>query len=347
MKKLLLGACVAMMVSGAAIAQDAHFTQYFTSPLTLNPAMTGLVPEDLRFAGNYRTQWSTVSANPYTTATLSYDMAVLKGKLPEGDALGIGVMGMYDKAGSGGLQNTTVGLSLAYHKAFGYDRLHHLSFGFQGNLVQKNLNFAKLTFQDMYDAGLGTLSMPTGENFKNADLTYPDYNLGVMYSGKMADHVTGYMGYSYYHLTQPVETFLGNNNHTIHARHTGYLGGSFEMNPNTVLYASALYQSQASATEVLLGTAVGFVLNPGHDEEFQRNTIFYLGGWYRYGDAVAPYIAIEWTKMRIGLTYDVNVSTFTPATSGMGAYEISMLFFGRINKHERNPNYNWACPKIF
>src|SRR5271156_6168840 len=121
MKKIILGVGVAMLLGGSAVAQDVHFTQYFTSPLTLNPALTGLVNEDLRFAANFRTQWSTVSANPYITGTISYDMAVLKGKLPEGDALGIGLLGLYDKSGTGGLTNTTVGLSLAYHKAFGRD----------------------------------------------------------------------------------------------------------------------------------------------------------------------------------------------------------------------------------
>jgi type IX secretion system PorP/SprF family membrane protein len=347
MKKLILGVSAAMLFVGSVCAQDVHFTQYFTSPLTLNPAMTGLVEGDLRAAMDVRQQWSSVSAHPYMTGTLSYDMAVLKGKLPEGDALGIGVMGLYDKAGSGGLTNTTVGLSLAYHKAFGYDRLQHISFGFQGNLVQKRIDAASLTFEDQYNPATGTISSGTGENFTNGDLNYPDFNLGIMYSGKVADHVTAYMGYSYYHLTQPVETFLGNNDHQIHARHTGYLGGAFDMNPNTVLYASALYQRQAEAQEIVLGTAIGFILNPGHDPEFQKNTIFYMGGWYRYRDAISPYFAIEWSKMRIGLSYDVNVSSFTPATNSMGAIELSALFFGNINKRESNPNYNWACPKIF
>ncbi len=111
MKKIILGTSVALLLAGSAIAQDVHFTQYFTSPLTLNPALTGLVNEDLRFAANYRTQWSSVSSTPYITGTFSYDMAILKGKLPEGDALGVGLLGLYDKSGSGGLTNTTVGLS--------------------------------------------------------------------------------------------------------------------------------------------------------------------------------------------------------------------------------------------
>lgn len=347
MKKILLGVGVGVMLAASSVAQDVHFTQYFTSPLTLNPAMTGLVSEDLRFAGNYRTQWPTVTSTPYTTATLSYDMATLKGKLPEGDALGLGLMGLYDKSGSGGLTNTTFGLSLAYHKAFGYDRRQHISLGVQGYYVQKSIDYAKLTFEDMYDNGNGTLAYQSHERFTSGSLSYTDVNLGAMYSGRVTDHVTAYLGYSYYHLTQPVETFLGNNTHQIHPRHTVYLGGSFDMNENTVLYASGLYQSQASASEYLIGTAVGFILNPGHDPEYQKNTIFYLGGWYRYGDAIAPYVGLEWSKMRLGVSYDVNVSSFTPATSSVGAYEISLLYFGAINKRERNPGYNWACPKIF
>ena len=56
MKKAILGLSLALVSAASAVAQDAHFTQYFTSPLTLNPALTGLVNEDLRFAANYRTQ---------------------------------------------------------------------------------------------------------------------------------------------------------------------------------------------------------------------------------------------------------------------------------------------------
>ncbi len=346
MKRLLLGVGVAMLMGGSALAQDIHFTQYFTSPLTLNPAMTGLVSDDLRAAANYRTQWSTVSPNPYITGTVSFDIATLKGKLPEGDAIGLGVIGLYDKSGSGGLTNMTFGFSSAYHKAFGRDRLQHISLGMQLNIVQKTLDFQKLTFEDQYDRNTGTLNSPTHENFNKVDLAYADWNGGLMYSGRIHDHVTLYAGYSYYHMTQPVESFLGDN-HQIHSRQTGYLGGAIDMNEHTVLYASALYQSQAAATEVLLGTAVGFILNPGHDAEFQKSTILYLGGWYRYGDAIAPYIGIEWSKMRLGISYDVNISSFTPATGGGGGYELSLLFFGRINKHERNPNYSWACPTVF
>lgn len=347
MKRSILGLGASLIMTSAAMAQDVHFTQYFTSPLTLNPAMTGLVPDDIRLAANFRTQWSSVSSTPYVTGTVSYDMALLKDKLPQGDALGAGMVILYDKSGTGGLQNTTAGLSVAYHKAFGRDQLQHLSIGVQGYMVQKHIDFQKLTFEDQFDASTGGTPYPTRENFTNADINYADFNTGIMYTGQLTDHATAYAGISYYHMTQPVETFLNDQTHQIHSRYTGYLGGSFDLNENTVLYASGLFQSQAAATEVVVGGAVGFILNPGHDAEFQRNTVFYLGSWYRYNDALAPYVAIEWSKMRIGFSYDVNISSFTPATGGLGAYEISLLYFGKINHHEKSPNYNWSCPKLY
>ncbi|NDC40993.1 MAG: type IX secretion system membrane protein PorP/SprF, partial [Chitinophagia bacterium] len=79
MKKILLGIAVTVSLGFGATAQDVHFSQYFTSPLTLNPGLTGLVPDDIRAAANYRTQWSSVSTNPYMTGTISVDLAMLKG----------------------------------------------------------------------------------------------------------------------------------------------------------------------------------------------------------------------------------------------------------------------------
>jgi len=96
----------------------------------------------------------------------------------------------------------------------------------------------------------------------------------------------------------------------------------------------------------MLGAAVGFVLNPGHDREYQKNTILYLGGWYRYQDAIAPYVGFQYSKMQFGLSYDVNVSSFSPATNGAGAFEFTFIFNGCINHATAAPHYNTSCPKF-
>jgi len=342
MKKLILalGAFFALQ----ATAQDVHFTQYFTSPLTLNPANTGLVNCDWRISSNYRTQWGSVNSTPYITGTISYDMATLRGKL-NGDALGIGLIGMYDKSGTGALQNITTGLSLAYHKRLSQDedKPRNLSIGVQGYLVQKSIDFNKLKFESQYDPTTGGTPYASGENFGNADLTYPDFNAGIMYSGYVNERSNIYGGISYYHITQPVETFL-NGNHKVSSRLTASLGGSLQMNENMVLYASGMYQQQAAASELLIGAASGFIMNPNHEDDV-ANSIFYLGAWYRYGDAIAPYVGFEWAKAKLGISYDVNLSGFTPATKGNGALEISLIYNGCIIRNDTR-SYNFACPRF-
>jgi type IX secretion system PorP/SprF family membrane protein len=342
MKKLLLA--LATLFSVEAMAQDVHFTQYFTSPLTLNPANTGLVNCDWRVSGNYRSQWGSVNSTPYQTGSLSFDMAALKGKL-NGDALGVGVIAVHDKSGTGALQNITTGLSLAYHKRLSSDeeKPRNISIGLQGVLVQKSINFAKLKFEDQYQASTGLADLPTNETTGAADLTYPDFNAGILYSGYVNDRSNMYAGFSYYHLTQPVETFL-NGNHKINSRVTASIGGSLQMNTNTMLFVSGMYQQQGKANEIVLGAATGFIMNPNHEDDV-TNSVFYIGAWYRYADAIAPYVGFEWAKAKLGISYDINLSGFTPATKGNGALEISLIYNGCIIRNDTR-TYNFACPRF-
>ncbi len=342
MKKLLTA--LGVMLGLSAAAQDVHFTQYFTSPLTLNPANTGLVNCDWRISSNYRNQWSSVNSTGYQTGTLSFDLATLRGKL-NGDALGVGVMMLYDKSGTGSLQNITTGLSLAYHKRLSddEDKPRNLSIGVQGYLTQKSIDFNKLKFEDQYEPSSGGTPYNTKENFGNADVTYPDFNAGIMYSGYVNDRANMYAGVSYYHITQPVETFL-NGTHKIASRFTASLGGSLQMNENMMLFASGMYMQQAKASSLMLGAATGFIMNPNHEDDV-TNSVLYLGAWYRYGDAIAPYVGFEWAKAKIGISYDVNLSGFTPATRGNGGLEVSLIYNGCIIRNETR-TYNFACPRF-
>ncbi len=341
MKKIIF--TLLALISLQAVGQDVHFTQYFTSPLTMNPANTGLVNCDWRLSGNYRSQWGAVNSTPYLTGSFSYDMSLLKGKL-NGDALGVGILGLYDQSGSGALQNVTAGLSLAYHKQLSDDpdRPKTLSLGAQGYLVQKSIDQTKLTFESMYDPVTGQPIFLSGENINQMD-PYPDFNAGLMYSGYVNERSTIYAGLSYYHITRPVESFLGEN-YKIHSRITATLGGSIQMNDNMVMYLSSMYQQQGKAFEVLVGGAAGFILNPYHEEE-DKSTIFYLGAWYRYNDAVAPYIGFEWSKAKLGLSYDVNLSGFTTATQSQGGLELSLIYNGCFIQNDTK-TYNFACPRF-
>ncbi|MEC7159268.1 MAG: type IX secretion system membrane protein PorP/SprF, partial [Bacteroidota bacterium] len=53
MRRLLMFLSFCTLLS-TANSQDIHFSQYYASPLTLNPALTGLHGGDFRAVVNYR-----------------------------------------------------------------------------------------------------------------------------------------------------------------------------------------------------------------------------------------------------------------------------------------------------
>src|SRR5215218_9092348 len=143
----LLGAFVFCLLTVASLAQDPNFSQFFASPLTLNPAFTGKFNGTFRVAGNYRNQWPTIN-NAFTTYTVSVDGGILKNRIPEFDQFGVGVLAFKDQSGNGVLQNTFLGLSTAYHKALDENGSHQIGLGFQGTYVSKRLDVLKVKFED-------------------------------------------------------------------------------------------------------------------------------------------------------------------------------------------------------
>src|ERR1700735_3428039 len=70
-----------------AQAQDPGSSQFFASPLTLNPALTGKFDGVVRVAGNYRNQWPAIN-NAFITSTISVVAPILVNKLHEHDTWG-------------------------------------------------------------------------------------------------------------------------------------------------------------------------------------------------------------------------------------------------------------------
>src|ERR1700712_3430420 len=115
MKKAACIILISFCISFSIKAQDPHFSQFFASPLTLNPALTGKFDGNLRIAGNYRNQWPTIN-NAFTTPTISADFTILNNRLPENDRWGLGILAVTDKQADGVLKNSYYSISTAYHK---------------------------------------------------------------------------------------------------------------------------------------------------------------------------------------------------------------------------------------
>lgn len=339
MKKLIY--IIAILLSVTSLkAQDPHFSQFFASPLTLNPAFTGLFSGDYRIAGNYRSQWQSIGA-PFITGTVSGDFGILKNYINPNDIWGVGILAMYDKQGPNGAMSTNyVALSTAYHKSLDPEGNHTLAIGLQGAYVTKRVDISKMTFGDQINPD-GSTTGGTTEAISKPSLSYFDPNIGILYNGLIGEASNIYAGFSYYHVTQPYESFYDkmNDANRIHKRITAHAGGSFPVNGNNRIFASALYMKQGTASEKTIGAAYGFLLNDMPEDP----TMFYIGSWVRFNDAVNPYVGLEVKGFQVGLTYDTNISSLKPASNARGGLEISVIY---IHRSDGNNKYKTLCPKF-
>ena len=337
MKRLLLIAAICGVLTGESFAQDPNFSQFFASPLTLNPALTGKFDGVYRIAANYRNQWPEFN-NAFVTGTFSFDIGLLKNRLPEIDQLGIGFLGFTDKSGNGILQNNYAGISLAYHKGLDEDGLHQLGAGFQTTFVNKRLDVTKVTFEDQLTP-FGFTGV-TSEVFNNdqVNVKYFDLNAGVLYNGSTNGYNNFYLGASMYHINRPKETFQGGQ-YYLSSRLTIQGGGKIPVGQYNYVHISANHSMQAKAHNTMFGAAYAMNLNGDIDDPVN----LYLGSWYRFQDAIIPYIGLEFGDFHIGATYDVNVSSLKTGSNMRGGAEFSMIYI----RKPADPNAKRLnCPKF-
>ncbi|MFT4155550.1 PorP/SprF family type IX secretion system membrane protein [Parafilimonas sp.] len=311
-----------LLITATAIAQDPHFSQFFSSPLTLNPAFTGKFNGMVRGAVNYRNQWPTIN-RAYQTMTASVDFPILASKIPESDVWGVGLMGYSDKSAAGAVAFNYFSLSTAYHKGLDEDGYKQLGLGFQATYSNMLINTSKLTFEDQLTAS--GFTNPTQEVFNNSTLkaNYFDLNAGILYTVSTSDRNNFYGGVSLYHINRPKQEFTGVN-YELYPRATIHAGGYFPVGDQTTLHVSGLFSTQAGARETLLGGAMQFMA--GNPETDNNPVSFYGGAWMRFGDALIPYIGLEFSTLRIGATYDINISDLKTASESRGGMEISLIY---------------------
>jgi type IX secretion system PorP/SprF family membrane protein len=317
------------LIFTAAKAQDPNFSQFFVSPLTLNPALTGKFNGDFRIAGNYRDQWPSIS-KAFITSTASFDLPILRGSISELDTWGVGILAMTDKTANGILSTNLISITTAYHKGLDEDGLHQLGIGFQATYNTKRLDGTKLNFEDELDQ-FGGWTIPSGEpiNDRMLNLDYFDVSAGVLYNGSTDGYNNFYLGASAYHLNKPRESFTGDIFYTLNQRYTVHAGGAIPISDATrTVYLSSLYSHQAGANNIVLGGALGFALN----DEPDNPSNFFAGVWTRFNnvnDAIIPYLGLEFNGFRLGASYDVNISSLKTASQSRGGLEVSLIFIKR------------------
>ena len=334
MKKITLLCCLFFVLIKAS-AQDPHFSQFFSSPLTLNPAFTGKFDGNYRIAGDYRNQWPTIN-NAFTTATASVDFHIMQDRIASNDTWGVGFMGYNDNSANGAVNFNYFTVSTAYHKGLDEEGYHQLGAGVQLTYANMLINTSNLKFEDQLTAN--GFTGVTSEIFNSSTLksNYVDVNAGVLYNGSTTDRNNFYVGVSLYHINRPKQEFTGAI-YNLNPRATIHAGTYFPLGQSSTLHLSALQSFQGGASETVVGGAIQL----SADDVTQNDFSLYVGSWVRFNDAVIPYLGLEFNGYRLGMTYDINTSGLKAASQGTGGLEVSLIYTYKPNK-DKSIN----CPKF-
>ena len=345
----LLPVLILAVIFQTAQAQDIHFSQFYASPLSLNPAMTGNLNGSYRASVAYRNQWSSIPA-PYSTVAGSFDMSLLGCQLGN-DHIGVGLLAFNDRSGDGILTNNTVMGSVAYHKGLDSEGRYRLAAGVQAGYVQKKIDFTNLKWESQFVGFTHDPTVANGEPIYDNRIGYFDLRVGGLFTASVNEKVSAYAGGAYYHLLKPEETFLVTSGDTINEldpRLVFHAGASIMPIEKFSISPSVLYQSQTGNQEAVFGAAFGYHFN--QNSRYSRNSrsddgsAIYLGGWYRWKDAIILLLGVDFKSVKFGFSYDINISDLDVASLNQGGVELSLMYTGKTAECEKStPLY---CPRF-
>lgn len=320
-------------------AQDLHFSQYYNSPILLNPANTGMLENsDWRAGVNYRNQGATIPV-PYNTFSLFSDFTLFHNKW-ENAWLGTGFAIWRDVAGNGDLALTKVQGNLAAHILTGDKTNFSVGLGVAYN--QRSVDFSKLTYDVQWDEFTFNKNVANQETFTVQKTTFLDVNAGANFTYYNNDNLFFKLSLAASHLSQPVETFYGASN-KLGIRPIVNLELVYKAGDNLMLTPSVYYTRQKKASELVGGILMGLNAS-GETLTFNANEIL-IGAYYRNKDAIIGAAGYKWKQNKIMVSYDHNISQLSVATKGMGAMEISLIVQGKYkNSEERVRMY--GCPRF-
>lgn len=280
-----------ILTTNTSKAQDAIFSQPYSAPLYLNPALTGSTGAG-RFASLFRDQWpglrDGIYSGGFTTYYASYDHYIKKCNS------GLGFSYIHDQLGSY-QANDHFGLSFAY-PLYMNERKLKLTPGIGGSFVLNKLNLDKVILFD-----------PT-ENI-TPDITYLDLVAGIQVTSSRLN-----LGIILDHITQPDISFIEGSKSRLPMKFSGildYTFGNISEEKSFKVNVGAYY-TQQSESDAVSGNIV---------LSWWRMR---LGLAYRGEDAFIIKAGYEGNIFHLRYSYDITASELTNSETG-GTHEVTTV----------------------
>ncbi len=310
----------------ALTAQDVMFSQFYNTPVLVNPAQTGFFEGTARAGITYRNQWAAVMTNPYETFAIELEAKVKKATEKTGP-LSVGITVMRDRAGASQFSISHGMLSIGYMQQL--DRRNFLGAGIQGGYGQYTIDYANLFWGSQYNPQSNTFDASLNSNETHIYSKYNHYKVsgGLLYSYNSVDYDRatnkGYMIYaggSYMQNFIPESSFYENagaDNNSAYVFHGGAQIAAPQYNISIIPHI--IFASQDKFNQFVFGST--FRYKAQNDA-----TAFNMGLYYRLNDALIPCVGFEFNALYLGIAYDANVSELGKQTKQTSGLEFNLVY---------------------
>jgi type IX secretion system PorP/SprF family membrane protein len=319
-----------IILSGNVFSQqtDALMTQYYNSPLQINPANAGVFAGKARIITNYKRQWESFG-EAWQTIQASGDFQLGTGKSGS-DLFALGFDVNQDKAGITELKSLQGNATLSYTKAMDASKSHFASVGFQAGYGQKSINTSAVNWGNQWTQTGWDPTIASGDQILDETVSYFDMGLGVNYFySRPDDMVKFYLGGSVYHLNQPKFSFLGNDEAFIDRKFIVNSGLKWHFGTADAysLFPNVLYAWQGPSSVLIYGADFEYRIEGGSRSTGTRKyTSVAFGLYNRWAETFSPVVRLHKAGFTLSFAYDFEIGNVTRVTNGMGGMEFSLMY---------------------
>jgi type IX secretion system PorP/SprF family membrane protein len=339
LKKIFPAVIVLLVFVCSARGQDQLFTQFYHSPLYLNPAFTGCSKSDFRASFTSRLQWINLPS-PLRSHTLAVDKYFSYPKAS------VGLIAT--RIDEGYLNNTQLSVIGAKSLGSDEDNCHDwfLNFAIQAGVSWRNANRKRLLFSDQLNEDGPTGQPSQFEEFKYGNRPYFDISSGAIFVYRNV-----MLGVAGYHLSKPFNGLFGNEPGSRLPRrftiHLSYITDKYPaIDSRILLKPTVIFNIQDVSRSVMGGMLLdfpneGFELSAWYKNNMGlvQNHSIGIGFNLKLGRDRNAYTGDASTRFNIGLTGDAELNR--PGVGyTKGSYELGMMY-------ERNLSADNVCPKPY
>jgi type IX secretion system PorP/SprF family membrane protein len=349
--------------------QEKQFSYYQFTPLTVNPANAGAFSGSYRISGIFSDKQAAITPRPFRTFTLSFDAPIIRGFRKQ-DWIGVGAeldvignSGAFigvgnnedDGLNSGTFQSfTSFKPGLSYHLSLDKKQSNILTLGV--NMATISRNFARLSQYDgrvfpqtgIKDQDIETFnqgpSSGGGGSQQNTNnrvnyQSYKNLGIGLLYNARRKDSDLR-LGISISGITSAKIGFLRGVDSEKRQFSLNFHGAyDLAINKRTNIIPGFYYYSQGNANAFNVNTHVWYQIDP--EKEFKGGA----GLGMRNFRAVCIYLGAEIKDIKVGLAYDIDISTASNWSNTVGGFELCASYIGKIYKKPK-PKAVIFCPRL-